>query len=382
MNIKKYLKAIKSVVTFFYEERQTLHRYNLQLQTDFQQLCTENQQLCTEKQQLSAEKQQLVEKFHSLSACSFTADQSIQQQIEDFAKSVDVKIKEEVASADTYVDEALKSKIAALAESNPNKSDVPCKICGNSCHACFTGKVMNRHEVFYYWCEHCNHLQTEEPYWLEEAYRMPLSKSDTGILLRNDMMRDVVVAVSLAFFEKGIKILEYAGGHGVLTRMMRDRGFDCRWYDKYAVPTFAYGFEDKSEMKYDLTTIFEALEHFQSPMEELSSIFTKTDSILFSQEVIPAPLPTPDSWWYYCLEHGQHVNFYSIDTLRLIAKKLNKRFYFHNRIGLFTSKEIDEELFKKVIENSHAISEGAISLCGSKSFEDMNFIQNLLKEEA
>ena len=38
---------------------------------------------------------------------------------------------------------------------------------------------------------------------------------------------------------------------------------------------------------------------------------------------MPAPEPAPalDRWWYYGPEHGQHISFYRMKTLRYIAAK-------------------------------------------------------------
>ncbi len=37
--------------------------------------------------------------------------------------------------------------------------------------------------------------------------------------------------------------LDYAGGYGVFTRLMRDIGFDFYWHDPYTQNLFANGFE-------------------------------------------------------------------------------------------------------------------------------------------
>ena len=50
-------------------------------------------------------------------------------------------------------------------------------------------------------------------------------------------------------------------------------------------------------------------------------------NILFTTTLLPSPVPKPGTWWYYGLEHGQHVSFYSLETLQSIAKHFNLHFF-------------------------------------------------------
>jgi hypothetical protein len=53
-------------------------------------------------------------------------------------------------------------------------------------------------------------------------------------------------------------------------------------------------------------------------------------------------IPAPDEWWYYGLEHGQHISFYTKKTLEYIAAKYDLNFYSNNRdIHFLTKKQID-----------------------------------------
>lgn len=60
-----------------------------------------------------------------------------------------------------------------------------CKICNNKSNYIFKAKLLNKYDVKYYHCSNCGFLQTEEPYWLEEAYNKSINISDTGIMSRN-----------------------------------------------------------------------------------------------------------------------------------------------------------------------------------------------------
>jgi hypothetical protein len=111
---------------------------------------------------------------------------------------------------------------------------------------------------------------------------------------------------------------------------MRDIGFDFYWADKYTTNLLAQGFEWDENEKYSAVTLFEVFEHFVDPMSEIENLFSFTDTILFSTEMHPSPVPRPEDWWYYGLEHGQHIALYSETTLSHIAKHFECHYY---RIG-------------------------------------------------
>jgi len=223
-----------------------------------------------------------------------------------------------------------------------------CKICNNETHNIFTAKILNKYNVKYYYCGHCGFLQTEEPHWLKEAYSNPISIIDTGIMARNIGMSKITAVVLYFLFNKYGKFLDFAGGYGFLTRLMRDIGFDFYWHDPYSPNLVARGFESKSNsLKYELLTSFESFEHFVEPIQEFENMIKFSDNILFSTELLSSTLPKPGEWWYYALESGQHISFYSYRTLKYIAQKHNMNLCSNGRgIHMFTkNKKINNKLF-------------------------------------
>jgi hypothetical protein len=88
-------------------------------------------------------------------------------------------------------------------------------------------------------------------------------------------------------------------------------------------------------------TAFEVFEHLNHPLEELTSMLRFSKNILFSTELLPAQAPPLGQWPYYCLEHGQHVSFYTSTSLSALARRLNVRLYSNGRsLHLFTEKKI------------------------------------------
>jgi len=128
----------------------------------------------------------------------------------------------------------------------------------------------------------------------------------------------------------GNRYLDFAGGYGVLTRLMRDRGFDFYWQDPYCKNVFARGFEwenIKGETSSGGVTAFEVLEHVPDPLGFVRSALeqARTSNLIFSTLLYEGEPPAPEKWWYYALETGQHISFFRRDTLAIGLWKLHHR---------------------------------------------------------
>jgi len=223
-----------------------------------------------------------------------------------------------------------------------------CKICGKPSKEFDNAIILGKHKVRYYHCSECGFVQTEEPYWLDEAYSGAFASIDTGTMRRN--MRNTT---NLLFFMKYVDdgpCLDFGGAYGVLTRMMRDYGFDFYSYDKYAQNVFASGFDGDLTKKYAMVTSFENFEHFVQPMVEIENIINMTEIIYFTTFLQPGSHPPAvQSWWYYTLETGQHISFYSKETLKYIAKKHNMYLITDNfETHILSKKMIPHSFFKRL----------------------------------
>ena len=172
---------------------------------------------------------------------------------------------------------------------------INCKICNSETSLAFEHKVLNKYDVKYFKCFSCGYLFTENPFWLDEAYKNPINISDTGIMARNIYFSKIVSVILYFCFDKSAKYLDYAGGYGIFTRLMRDIGFDFYWHDDFTTNLLARGFE-KSNERYELLTAFEVFEHFSNPVEEVKKMLELSDSILFSTVTLSENVPAKD-WW-------------------------------------------------------------------------------------
>src|ERR1043166_4375917 len=148
---------------------------------------------------------------------------------------------------------------------------VPCRVCGESSSAFGKAVVLRRYPVQYFRCERCGFIQTEEPYWLNEAYASPIADIDIGVVSRGFTMAKTAASVILALFDCNRQFVDYGGGYGLFVRVMRDAGFDFYNFDKYSPNLFARTFEavEKPDRPYELATAFEVFEHLPRPSEDI-----------------------------------------------------------------------------------------------------------------
>lgn len=229
-----------------------------------------------------------------------------------------------------------------------------CKICGAQTQEIFKALVLSGYQISYYHCSVCDFVQTEEPYWLAEAYQVPISNTDTGILARNMTLARIVAVLIYFLYDKNSSYVDYAGGYGIFTRLMRDIGFDYYWCDLYAHNICASGFEYSPEQKdVGLVSAFECFEHFANPCAEIEKILSIAPHIIFTTNFLPDPIPAPHAWWYYACEQGQHIAFYRAKTFDYIAQHYGLSFYSHWGIHLLTRKKINQRYFRMLIEWSN-----------------------------
>jgi hypothetical protein len=234
-----------------------------------------------------------------------------------------------------------------------------CRVCKIETDLLFSTDLLQKYSVKYFKCSQCGYVQTEEPYWLEEAYNTSINDSDTGMIMRNLWLKNITSTLIYFVFDKQGKFLDYGGGYGVFVRLMRDVGFEFFWQDKHTENLFAKGFEysESDKTNVELLTCFEAFEHFVEPLTELENLLSISRNILFSTEFIPEPTPPPDEWWYYGTEHGQHIGFFQKKTFEFLANKYKLNFYTNGQnIHLFTEKQLLPLAFKLMTKVSKFIT--------------------------
>lgn len=252
-----------------------------------------------------------------------------------------------------------------------------CRVCGHLAHYLWRQPLLG-HPVRYFECPHCGYVQTEMPHWLNLAYAEPVNLSDTGMLVRNWTQAQVVLATLAVLGQRRSGVVDYAGGYGVLVRLLRDRGINAYWLDAYSNNLLARGFAYQPELRdhtIALVTAFEALEHFVYPNDELKAMLAIAPNLLVSTELVAQP--TPKQWWYYGLEHGQHIGFFRLATLRYLAQRYGKYLASDGHsFHLFTDRPIASGVFKFLLKTKKVVSLVAGLGLKSRTWDDYLLLSN------
>jgi hypothetical protein len=198
-------------------------------------------------------------------------------------------------------------------------------------------------------------MQTENPYWLDEAYSSAIASQDVGIMSRNLTNCEITAAVLNLFFPGVTNAIDFGAGHGVLVRLMRDRGFNFLWADRHARNDYARGFECPAGLKVELLTAFEVLEHLVDPVLELTKLMDLAENIFVSTFLVPTPVPALSDWWYYMPSSGQHISLYTYESLRLLADRFGRKLLSVGSYHLFTRKPQSSFLYRLAVSPKSAI---------------------------
>jgi hypothetical protein len=209
--------------------------------------------------------------------------------------------------------------------------------------------MMGEHQAVYWLCPACGFMQTERPVQLSRTSSPALSDSDLGLVSRNVSMSDVAARLIRAFFDCEGKFLDYGGGNGMFVRLMRDKGFEFYWKDPYCENLFATGFDagDGVADRYSLITALEVFEHLPNPAEVFAQLVARSENILISTELLPPSPPVIGEWWYYGLDSGQHISFFSRRALMLLATRHGRHLVSDGHcVHLFTRRPVSAAWFR------------------------------------
>jgi SAM-dependent methyltransferase len=221
--------------------------------------------------------------------------------------------------------------------------NINCRLCGGFAHLSFEQKILNKYQVSYYLCDECGSLQTESPFWLDEAYDPFNERFDTGQLIRSINNAAFLSALISYLQLESESIVDYGCGSGLLTRLLRDIGLDAWGFDSYSAPRLAIGFQKTSLEGSGIINLCEVAEHFENPAKSFDELFTHRPEILVVQTDIFETLD-PD-WPYFALDHGQHIFFYSHKSIEYLARRHNMAATFLNGFIVFFKPSYLERLF-------------------------------------
>ena len=229
------------------------------------------------------------------------------------------------------------------------------KITGGATEFLFSAKVLGQYDVDYYRCTDTGFIQTDDPFWLAEAYSDAISSLDVGLVTRNvHLSREVALLIDKCL-PTSSRFLDFGGGYGLFVRLMRDAGFNFYWQDKYCENLFAVDFDMRhASGPFDVVTAFEVFEHLSNPIPQIEDILSFADTLIFSTELVPrTPLRSADDWSYLVPETGQHIALWTVKVLSEIANKTNTFFYTNKtNLHMLSCHEVQPPPFSKFCRQS------------------------------
>jgi hypothetical protein len=71
-----------------------------------------------------------------------------------------------------------------------------------------------------------------------------------------------------------------------------------------------------------------------------------SDNVFVSTCIVPQPSPGLSDWWYYVPSTGQHISFYTTESLRRIAIRFGRQLLTCGPYHLFTREPQSSVLYK------------------------------------
>ena len=231
-----------------------------------------------------------------------------------------------------------------------------CRVCNSAAKSFAFATILNRYEIEYFRCTDCQFIQTEAPYWLDEAYDSAIVSTDIGLISRNEKFARIVDRVLRFVYPDAMSAVDYGGGYGMFTRMMRDRGHAFSHYDPYCDNLFADGFEIQlNEKRFEVLTAFEVFEHLANPHDDLKQLDEIAESWVVSTMIVPEPAPLPNDWWYYVLDGGQHVALWSKRALQAVASHYGRQLVTTKRgLHVFSGPKINTYWTQQILRDRSA----------------------------
>ncbi len=217
---------------------------------------------------------------------------------------------------------------------------IKCRLCEQPSSFQFSKKILGKYDISYYECMHCQSLQTEEPFWLDEAYGEGAEKYDTGKASRTlENFFNLPSLFNLLGVDAATPSVDWGGGGGLLTRLLRDVGYNFFCYDLHLNSEFAQGFQWKKQTaKVQVVTAFEVVEHFSDPSIEWKKLFElNPDFVICSTEIYRKQR---EDWFYLSPLNGQHIFFYSEIALAIVAESFAYTVYNVGCYLLFCKKPL------------------------------------------
>jgi hypothetical protein len=183
--------------------------------------------------------------------------------------------------------------------------------------------------VYYYKCIDCGLLFTtvfdnELPAdWARYIYNDEYySKVDTDYEeLRPRQSFELMTGICKKMPASGpVRGLDYGGGNGRLSQLLKQQGIDYLTYDPYGKSDL----DESQDRKANVISAFEVLEHTANPAETFADMLRFADDrVIFvaSTQVSDGRLDSGVLGWEYIAPRSGHVTIYTRRSLQLLAQR-------------------------------------------------------------
>lgn len=200
-----------------------------------------------------------------------------------------------------------------------------CKICGSSCHPamyfdfnknCQMIEMPASWDVYYWQCNSCEFLFTKDldnVDFKEVIYNDEYIKFDPDFELIRPWGTAEYVRSN---YSRDMTILDYGGGTGKLSKLLRSQGYKCWSYDPF--------FGDAApKKKFDMVISIEAMEHSPDPKAFIADMLQYSNNLLVST----LAFERSEDLWYVSPRNG-HISIFTPKTLKLLGfKSLSKNLH-------------------------------------------------------
>jgi SAM-dependent methyltransferase len=152
--------------------------------------------------------------------------------------------------------------------------------------------------------------------WPEEKFRSEIYNDDYHLC--DPPFLDERPRKLAAWLSKNLQpcdLIDFGGGQGKMSDLLRGNGFRARSYDPF------YGDPEFPSSDADVVTAFEVVEHVPDQSElfgALKSLCRPSGMLIFSTSLKPKTIS--GDWWYTSARNG-HVSFHTAESLKRIMDK-------------------------------------------------------------
>lgn len=97
-----------------------------------------------------------------------------------------------------------------------------CPVCAGIVASYAPVSILEKYDVEYARCSRCGLFYLPQAFWLDEAYERAIYDGDVGLMRRCRVLAALTGVVDRTEGLRDGRFLDWAGGYGILTRMMRE----------------------------------------------------------------------------------------------------------------------------------------------------------------